>query len=715
MFSWYDSVDSNATPDDIFRQEMERQRMFNKVGGDSSNDYDTAMPGTTTTTFGTSSDTSNNNTPFASTSSSTFGMNGGSPSTTTAFAGGDATTTTRNTMSGSFLDTKPMDPKTIDATLSEYSEYRVSDNWLNEDLIMLVEEMKHQEDEEEEWNVEQQNQLIEQEYYEEMKNPSSTTDNPNTNNIMMRMGAAAEEEPWDHYGDEDDETTTSSSSDDDWDNEQLKVGPNPKAAEFLMENTQDESPEEEETWEELQAQEEAHTVERLSKLSLTSLRLEKARHNPKAALYFQRPPNTMEGYDRMWVSAIDNACFKNLMGMFRNYGIQFADNFGDFQDDVSGGATANENQFATIEDMASYKARQVFDVTGLPCIASRTSFEIEPILPKSTAPGNPPSTDQLQQQSPNSITSGYHFNDIGPPVDHILEALQSSASEPTRVTRFKSCLCYYDGDMEVFDYGVCDVDLYFSNSMRTFIPMSSAIHEMCKTLQLTFGLEYQKWLKQKVQQVTSGGGGGGSGSSTTTPSTKLRDRVLKEGKVLPNDIIDVSTFMDSQVDVELMDECAKELANRFMQSKPTKILTVATTGLVIALPMAKYLQVPVVYARKERNVVMADTYQAAYSSKTVGKNRELLVSKNHIEEEDRILVVDDFLSSGASQEALLRIISDADATAVGVGVLLEKVYDSGRQSLSGYNVPIHSLCRVASVKEGVIQLVEEDGYEFMSN
>ena len=86
----------------------------------------------------------------------------------------------------------------------------------------------------------------------------------------------------------------------------------------------------------------------------------------------------------------------------------------------------------------------------------------------------------------------------------------------------------------------------------------------------------------------------------------------------------------------------------------------------------QYLQVPVVYARKERNVVMADTFSASFSSKTVGKNRELLVSKNHLHSKDRVLIVDDFLSSGASQEALLRIVGDSKATAVGVGVLLEK-------------------------------------------
>jgi xanthine phosphoribosyltransferase len=301
------------------------------------------------------------------------------------------------------------------------------------------------------------------------------------------------------------------------------------------------------------------------------------------------------------------------------------------------------------------------------------------------------------------ILSGYRFNDIGMHVDYICDALRPF-SEPTRVTEFKTCLCFYDGEMEVFDYGVAEVDLIFANSLRTFIPVAQAINGMMKTLELSFGLEYQTWFKKRVDKDSKKMG---------DASIRLRDRVLKEGRVLPNDIIDVSAFMDSMVDVDLMDECAKELSDRFIDLKPSKILTVATTGLVIALPMGKYLQVPVVYARKERNIVMSDTFQAGYSSKTVGKNRELLVSKYHLDEEDRILIVDDFLSGGSSQEALLRIVAESGAKAVGIGVLLEKVYDSGRQSLSGFDVPIHSLCRVASVQNGVIQLVEEEGYDLM--
>jgi len=478
------------------------------------------------------------------------------------------------------------------------------------------------------------------------------------------------------------------------------------------------------------AKEEAEFWNRMKECQISSRRLEKASRSQKAKSFFQRPPNPREGFDRLWVAAIDYACFKSLVGNTRNYGVEFADNFGDFMDGVE------EDGLYSIEDVASYKARKVYEITGLPCIASRTSFEVEPIPPESfmssvTKNGKGSGGGGAPAVTNAKVLSGYKFNDIGNHVDYVVDALQP-LSEHSRVTRFTSCLCYYDGEMEIFEHGVCDVDMIFCHSGRTFIPMAQAIHNMVETLKLTFGFEYQKWLK--VMRTDASVASGTIGPA----SLKLRDRVLRDARVLPNDIVDVSAFIDSKVDVNLMDACAKELvriwtcgifamlalcdiyvvnilllfvkADRFMKEKPSKILTIATTGLVIALPMAKYLQVPVVYARKERTAVMADTFQAGFASRTVGKNRELLVSKNHLDPEDRILIIDDFLSSGASQEALLRIVSEAEATAVGIGVLLEKSYESGRQSLSGFNIPIHSLCRVASVDSGTIQLVEEEGY-----
>ena len=455
------------------------------------------------------------------------------------------------------------------------------------------------------------------------------------------------------------------------------------------------------------AQIERDFAEKMKDVTTRSNRLEKARRSPSAKKFFQRGPNGKEGYDRLWVAAVDNVSYLPLIGNLRDYGIEFADNFGDFEDH-----SANDGLHYTIEEMAAWKARKVYEATGLPTIASRSSFEIEPILPSSLdnfkSSVSTTTTNQAAAASRLSdpkVVSGYKINDIANHVDYLAEALKP-LSEPDRVTRFTSCFCFYDGEIEIFEHGVLDCDLYFCNSMRTNIPLSQGTNHIIKTLQMTFGLEYQKFLKTRMDEALFG-----SFSLPGTASFKLRDRVLKDGKVLPNDIIDVSKFMDSKVDVDLMDVCAQELSQRFVGTKPTKIMTVATTGLVIALPMAKYLQVPVVYARKERNIVMADAYSAPYSSKTVGKNRQLLVAKSHIHRTDRVLIIDDFLSSGSSQEALLRILSDAGAEAVGIGVLLEKAYDPGRKSLSGFDIPIESLCRVASVEGGVIQLVEEEGFD----
>ena len=626
---WYDNVDGDATPDNVFWEEMERQRLLTELG----TEQQKQQPPTQTQTY------------TASTSSVTF------------------SNTVKPSMNMQEKYTQQQAVKSTEATLAEYGAFMVDNNWLDEDLrdIMMEQEMNGFVEE----NIDEKNKLLEDELDELLAEP--IPDDDNNNNMMWRLQS---DEPWDRWGQLRDVDTEDT----------LQMDPNTDS-EFLFDDSADDDEDEADKME-------AELLERISKIGIYSERLDKASRSTKAKTYFSRPPDELEGFDRMWVSAIDNVCFNNLVGVMRNYGIQFADNFGDWID----GSEADG--LFSIEDIASFKARKVFEVTGLPCISSRTSFEIEPIPVSSTGPRS------VGQANPR-VTSGYRFNNVGMHVDHMIQALKP-LSEETRVTRFRTCLCYYDGEVEIYDYGICDVDMYFANSLRTFIPVSAAINELCKTLQLTFGLDYQRWLNAGADQKGMGVG---------AASVQLRDRVLKDGRVLPNSIIDVSSFMDSMVDVNLMDDCAKELANRFADLKPSKILTVATTGLVIALPMAKYLNVPCVYARKERNVVMADTFRAGYSSKTVGKSRELLVSRSHLDEDDRVLVIDDFLSSGSSQEALLRIVAESGATAVGVGVLLEKVYDSGRRALSGFNVPIHSLCRVASVKEGVIQIVEEDGFD----
>jgi hypothetical protein len=239
---------------------------------------------------------------------------------------------------------------------------------------------------------------------------------------------------------------------------------------------------------------------------------------------------------------------------------------------------ATEDGLYSIEDMASLKARQVYEITGLPCIASRTSFEVEPIPPESSTSGGGPSSKAGPAQGVNNpkVLSGYRINDIGDHVDYLVEALQP-LSEPNRLTRFTSCLCFYDGKtgIEIFEHGVCDVDMVFCHSGRTFIPMAQAIHNMVETLKMTYDLEYQKFLKAKRDDVSLAGTGVGSIGSA---SLKLRDRVLRDGRVLPNDIIDVSQFMDSMIDVNLMDICAKELVSRSCYAAYLLVCVVTLTG-----------------------------------------------------------------------------------------------------------------------------------------
>lgn len=672
--AWYEQIDQDATPDDVFWSEMERRKAIAGMVPSSSS---------SSSSLNTSNELED---PFVTMTASSMGVGsagsgmgiGGMGSSMGAAVGGIGGGGGGKGLSSGVMNMPMNEERATEKTLALYAPFMVSDNWLNEEYSQMMGL--------EDFDLEEQDAEIDKQFENwEKGGVAGGGSDDNTDMEFGRDAYARRTEPWDSWGEEDKD---GDGNGDDTDMRRIQLDAKRKAKleqakEFLLDatNTQIDTQQQEE--------EEAKYLQTLSEIRLKCTSLDKANGNPKAKAFFSRSPNEIEGFDRLWVSAIDDACFRNLAGNFRNYGVEFACNFGEWEDGCDADA------FQSIEDIASYKARKVYEVTGLPTIASRTSFEVEPArVPDRSTPMN-----RMLQNT--RVTSGYRFNDVGDHVDYIVEALKPY-SEPTRVTRFRSCFCFYDGEIEVFEYGELDCDIYFSNSVRTFIPMNCGIDGLSKTLQLTFGLEFQGWLRKKVRDAMHG--------NESRVSMQLRDRILKEGKVLPNNIVDVSAFMDSMVDVNLMDDCGKELSKRFEVLKPTKILTIATTGLVLAIPMAKYLQVPVVYARKERNIVMSDTYKANYSSKTVGKNRELMVSKKHIHPDDRILIVDDFLSSGASQEALLRIVSDSGASAVGVGVLLEKVYDAGRQSLSGFNIPVESIAKIASVKDGIITMEEEEGY-----
>jgi xanthine phosphoribosyltransferase len=185
---------------------------------------------------------------------------------------------------------------------------------------------------------------------------------------------------------------------------------------------------------------------------------------------------------------------------------------------------------------------------------------------------------------------------------------------------------------------------------------------------------------------------------------ELRERIKREGQNLGRGILKVDGFVNHQVDVELMLDAGRELAQRFAAVGATKVLTAEISGIAPAVTTALALGLPVVYARKTKPITMPDEiYLASAPSHTKGHFVELMVSPEVLNESDRILIVDDFLASGQTISALVRIVQDSGAQLVGIGALIEKTFEGGRQMLaSQFDVPIESLVTITDMNDGAI-------------
>ena len=188
----------------------------------------------------------------------------------------------------------------------------------------------------------------------------------------------------------------------------------------------------------------------------------------------------------------------------------------------------------------------------------------------------------------------------------------------------------------------------------------------------------------------------------------LRERVLREGKNLGNGILKVDGFINHQVDPLLMDACGREFARRFAHIGATKVLTAEISGIAPALTTGFHLGLPIVYARKHKPLTMPDqVYLTLSPSHTKGHIVELIVSPEYLAGGERILIIDDFLASGATILGLVRLAQTAGATIVGVGALIEKTFEGGRQALSQLGVPVESLVRIRSMEGDQIQFEED--------
>jgi xanthine phosphoribosyltransferase len=189
----------------------------------------------------------------------------------------------------------------------------------------------------------------------------------------------------------------------------------------------------------------------------------------------------------------------------------------------------------------------------------------------------------------------------------------------------------------------------------------------------------------------------------------LIERIKKDGRNLGNGILKVDGFINHQVDPQLMDACGRELAQRFRGLGATKVLTAEISGIAPALTTAFHLRLPVVYARKHKPITMPDqVFLTLTPSHTKGRTVELIISPEYLGHGERIIIIDDFLATGATILGLVRLAQTAGAEIVGIGALVEKIFEGGREAVSYLGVPVESLARI-KLMEGDVILFEGEG------
>lgn len=189
---------------------------------------------------------------------------------------------------------------------------------------------------------------------------------------------------------------------------------------------------------------------------------------------------------------------------------------------------------------------------------------------------------------------------------------------------------------------------------------------------------------------------------------ELKRRIQKDAEVGDGDIIRVDMFLNHCMDVELLERVGKTLAQRFRGEKITKVLTVESSGIAVACFTALTLGVPAVYAKKfQTGYIAPDVYTAEVHSFSMEKSYTIRVSKRYLDEDDRVLLVDDILASGQAALGLLEIVSKAGAEVAGVGVAIERATKDGGDVLRRMGLRVEALATVDHIEDGHIILTEE--------
>ena len=186
----------------------------------------------------------------------------------------------------------------------------------------------------------------------------------------------------------------------------------------------------------------------------------------------------------------------------------------------------------------------------------------------------------------------------------------------------------------------------------------------------------------------------------------LKNMILEKGHVINEDILKVDSFLNHQVDYNLMKEIGKEFYEYFKDKNITKIFTIESSGIAPAIMTAAEFKVPMVFLKKQKpNTLNNNTYQTEVKSFTKQTTYNLTLSKEYINKNDNILIIDDFLANGEAAKGTIKLVEDAGAKVTGIGIVIEKSFQPGRNILEEKGYDVYSLARISSLKDNKIEFV----------
>lgn len=188
----------------------------------------------------------------------------------------------------------------------------------------------------------------------------------------------------------------------------------------------------------------------------------------------------------------------------------------------------------------------------------------------------------------------------------------------------------------------------------------------------------------------------------------MTERIAREGRALNEDVLLVDSFLNHQVDMELMRQCGDAFAEHFRGKGITRVLTVESSGIAPAGMAALALGVPLVFLKKKTSRITAgDVYQTPVQSFTKGTRYELTVASRYLPAGEKVLFIDDFLAMGEAALGVARLVKEAGSEIAGIGIVIEKSFQPGRKKLEAAGFDVFSLARVKAMREGAIEFVEE--------